>query len=518
MDRFLKRPRSAAPASGASIDASGGSGSRFCACPVCGKNVPFATINQHLDSPQCTVAGATAGVAEVPATAATVPRAMPGVARMSAAPEPASQSSATPEPKDSLSMLMQGARRAARSLHCTLGSEADGWPVVWRWSDDPSSPAAPAAGWSAQMTLRGSGVRLHLHCPPPADGPVAAWVPGAGCGCTAGASLLKSALQKNVRLCRPTEAVRVGWALARLRDAAGRPVGLGELLRRVPIIAVEDALPPEEIGAVVFLSAAHAKGMAISPAHVRLLMRVVWRIAATRWREEAVSDNLAPITLADDALGAGADLSRALLLREALGGMRGDAAMLRGAARRWLARLGGGRAAWWRERLRGAIGDAAPASDGALDDEGAPLRASDFPSSCVDFHCSNVLDAALGSGAVRARLAELAPPSPEALLDLAKTAMWRFSSSRSEKREWADGACHVDGSAARDDDAEHARLQRAWGVLEPACRDFAHGHIRRCLGPGVGPLGQRMPPARAPPPAAAHAPAAPVAHASLGGL
>ena len=114
MDRFLKRPRSAAPASGAPIDASGGSGSRFCACPVCGKNVPFATINQHLDSPQCTAA-------EGPATAATVPRALPGVARMSAAPEPASQSSATPGPaascaKDSLSMLMQGARFEERAV------------------------------------------------------------------------------------------------------------------------------------------------------------------------------------------------------------------------------------------------------------------------------------------------------------------------------------------------------------------------------------------------------------------
>ena len=93
-------------------------------------------------------------------------------------------------------------------------------------------------------------------------------------------SLLKSALQKNVRRCRVDEAVTCAAALLALADAEGRRVGEAELLRRLPIIAVEDALPePALLPAATWLMAAHAKGYALRPPHHALLLQLVARLA-----------------------------------------------------------------------------------------------------------------------------------------------------------------------------------------------------------------------------------------------
>ena len=66
-------------------------------------------------------------------------------------------------------------------------------------------------------------------------------------------SLLKSALQKNVRLGRAEPAVRVAAHLIRQGEA-------GELLRRLPVIALEDACLTPALPLAVWMMAAFSKG------------------------------------------------------------------------------------------------------------------------------------------------------------------------------------------------------------------------------------------------------------------
>lgn len=66
-------------------------------------------------------------------------------------------------------------------------------------------------------------------------------------------SLLKSALQKNVRLGRAAAAVRVAAHLIRQGEA-------GELLRRLPVIALEDACLTPALPLAVWMMAAFSKG------------------------------------------------------------------------------------------------------------------------------------------------------------------------------------------------------------------------------------------------------------------
>ena len=179
-------------------------------------------------------------------------------------------------------------------------------------------------------------------------------------------SLLKSALQKNVRLGRPVAALRVAWTLLRSVDPSGPsgPSGAMELLRRLPIIAFEDGLASPLVPPLVFLMAAHSSTkspLPLSAAHVQLILACTLQLAACPWRETFESrgrDTPERVTLAsalerrggpaliDEDLFEEVDeeaakdeicmeITRALLVRAAFGGMPGDVQMLHTAARVW---------------------------------------------------------------------------------------------------------------------------------------------------------------------------------------
>ncbi len=56
---------------------------------------------------------------------------------------------------------------------------------------------------------------------------------------------------------------------------------------RLPVIAIEDALPPPQLPALVWLMVAHSKGLPLSAELVELVMGCVYDIAATPWRESS---------------------------------------------------------------------------------------------------------------------------------------------------------------------------------------------------------------------------------------
>lgn len=433
---------------------------------------------------------------------------------------------------------MGSAREAARSLHCSLISAP--WRLEW------SDKAPPGDHWwHCELVLKKGicgGARLQLHSELVRLGHPRLGLPPTRGGLSA--SQLKSALQKCVRLCWPEAAVRVAWALAELGHEDPKKNGMAELLRRLPVIAVEDALPPPELPALVWLMAAHAKGAPLSAEHTRLVMRSVYRIASCKYREgmETILERApeATPTFADAAAlcrpaaatddesvagGAhhGADaavawsaalpvcgggLVRALLWRASFGGMEGDIEMLQRAAALWYRRFTQG--VGWSERLERAFADGvadAGVSHGAggralnpaaavgspsveaLVDGRVDMGPSDVPVGAIDFHCSDVLQTVLRQPSVAGALRESqgwprggsGSGGGDELLELAKGAMWRYSSSISAKLPWPGGGEGQQAEAPRRKPGGEA-LARAWAVLQSPCRDFARELVvQQCI-------------------------------------
>jgi len=312
MDRFLTKPKPKPEASEPPAKRGKPSSApkpaaepRYCDCPVCGASVPFAIINQHIDSGCASRSPAS----QVPAP--VLRPVAPQPAASAAAPAAASAPSA-------FGKMLAASKLANKVLN--LGLLGDG-RLSW------SRPADGAAtAWSCEVSV-GPGVskrkvRLHAAALPPATGPA---LSSGGAGpprSTLSIPLLKSALQKNVRLCRAAAAVRVAAELLRIGGAEGKPSGamelvsaggppptsfafnatptlaadgvarraLGSQVRRLPILPVEDALPdPASYGVLVWAMAAHSKGMALTRAHEQLLLRAVHACAATPWRERCAA-------------------------------------------------------------------------------------------------------------------------------------------------------------------------------------------------------------------------------------
>ena len=294
--------------------------------------------------------------------------------------------------------------------------------------------------------------------------------------------------------------------------------GISQLLRRLPVIAVEDALPPPRSFAIlVWLMAAHAKGFTLGRAHVDEVMSFARAIAATRARDDSPQDDGGGDgdgpRLGDDGLATGGgDMVRAMLLRAAFGGMEGDIAMLHRAAATWQRRWARAEAAW-ADGLAVAFGGAAAAADGVMSGE-APLMVTDIPPAAVDFHCSSVLESVLEQPAVRDAL--LARGGGD-IDGLAQRAMWKCSSGVSRKApiragdhlgHWVVAGAVAEAEAAGDDDGgsggASGSVAAAWSILREPCAAFARklvaGKLRRGAGPAVAPLAPQL---RPPPPRAA---------------
>jgi hypothetical protein len=210
-------------------------GSSFATCPLCGGSVALALLDAHVNS--CDGGAPIPGGSQAATLAPAAPRAR-SPPPPSPPPDDDDPPSSTSDRPSALAELMRAGREAAR-VHCFYAQRRDGrW---WWWWFDASRgapPHVPPPAWSADISLalpppggvgagrRSNGpkatVRIATNVPPDA---LAARSVGPPPPPGLGASLLKSALQKNVRLGRVDAAAAVAAALARL-DA-------GELARRL---------------------------------------------------------------------------------------------------------------------------------------------------------------------------------------------------------------------------------------------------------------------------------------------
>lgn len=150
-------------------------------------------------------------------------------------------------------------------------------------------------------------------------------------------SLLKSLLQKNVRMCRPDAAVRVAKELM--------IHSFDEFIRRITVIIIEDAILHPYYPFLVWLMFSSSKGFIPNDEHIDTCLQIVYEVASVVFKE-VIPDSLVKEL---QQCGHKIDLTKlsesdvclvkSLIGRASFGGMTGDIRMLRRFALLWYFRL-----------------------------------------------------------------------------------------------------------------------------------------------------------------------------------
>ena len=407
---------------------------------------------------------------------------------------------------------------------------------AWRWTLERGTAPGPAAraegfddaaaAWSATAQFKeraadgkpcATTVRLVTSAAPEdaaAAAALAATWAGGGERANLSPGVLKSAVQKAVRRGACGPARRCALALLHAQPA--------ECLRRLAVIAVEDATVHPATPLLVWFMAAQSKGYLLGAAARDAVARVAAELAACDVKDALGDPDPSPEPSASpgsqkkksDAdplrnLGAArAGLSDehgalvcALLMRARFGGMRSDVEMLRAAAGRWRRRLLA--EPWdWTEGLHVTFARAAEKAERARAAEGdektASLTRRDVPLAAVDFHVSPVLERLLELDAVRAAATRAVRAAPTLagdggglpLANALRSAMWAHGSSATTKRtlasrahltacRGADGADRLDAGAAppRLETPEARALATLWEEVSGAASGFQRRFI-----------------------------------------
>ena len=297
--------------------------------------------------------------------------------------------------------------------------------------------------------------------------------------------VLKSILQKAIRRRRPLPAVRVAMEIA--------DKSLGELLRRLPIIVLEDSTLHPDFNFLMWIMMAHSKAFVPPP---RLLMRVfqiIFEVASCPWSDfltplhsdgadnPATTASAISLTLLYEASFASdsssvdrsspgtvdESLLWSILVRAEYGGMKGDVLMLRRYAQLWKERLDSSdlpadvatrvfpqssciTRATWRDvpmRIHQDARDQGIERVSVLCSNGIDrLTMHDISVEGVDFHCSNILDELIADRQLTALCLDLLiladvdniPSSDDGrrahLEEVLKSCMWRYSSGVNRRR------------------------------------------------------------------------------------
>jgi hypothetical protein len=151
-------------------------------------------------------------------------------------------------------------------------------------------------------------------------------------------SVLKSLLQKNVRMCRAWPAVRTALALMKL--------DFTHFIRRFSIIIIEDAILHPSLPFVIWvMGASAAPNFVLTEYHVNTLLGLVYQVASVMWKDPYIhNDASAKLCPSFDVIDATLSEPEAVLLkslwtRSAFGGMKGDVQMLKTFCSLWYTRF-----------------------------------------------------------------------------------------------------------------------------------------------------------------------------------
>jgi hypothetical protein len=340
--------------------------------------------------------------------------------------------------------------------------------------------------------------------------------------------VLKSMLQKCVRRRRPLPAVRIAMELA---DRS-----LPELLRRLPIIMMEDSFLHPDLPLLIFwmIALSIPPSKSASDIHPNLdlhqptlqkadfirLFQVVYEISACRWKDPLLPSSVPLIDMSEagnkhlsgsDAASAPASIPEllvwSLLVRAEYGGMKCDIEMLHRYASLWQGRFS--------RTARGSMSQGADES--RIADESVTanrasshnspfevyrplrcessarvqplvqaglqqLRFEDVPLEGVDFHCSPIVDALLADTEWSAMCQDILTltsfsrdPEPQSLADTLRDCIWDHSSGVNHRLAWQE-VCLRDGPPRQLPEKPNANLWRE--LVAPRVRAFQEQFIR----------------------------------------
>ena len=266
---------------------------------------------------------------------------------------------------------------ATNELHCCLETD---WTVTIR-DTPPSEPSA----WTATVSSP-QGPRILHSKVPSAPTPLPRAVQHHS---RFSVGVLQSLLQKSVRRRKPLPSVHLAMELS--------DKSLGHLLRRLPIIALEDSTWHPQMDLVVWLLMAHSKDFGLSAELRRQVWQIVYQVASCARQDrlpEEVSDATTTLETTHPWIWA-------MQMRVHYGGMEGDKRMLTDYARVWSRRLADTEphtfAGWeqepltWRELPERLHRKGLELSQAHVPNSIVALVRTDLTLEGIDYHCSSVL-------------------------------------------------------------------------------------------------------------------------------
>jgi len=270
-------------------------------------------------------------------------------------------------------------------------------------------------------------------------------------------SVIKSALQKNIRRGRAAAASRV--AMHMCLD----PQALIECVRRLVIISLEDAILHPDVALLTWLMCATSKGFEPTDALRAAVARIAGEMAAISIKDSVsygVAGEFSGVLALNDVEAtlpaAEATVVQALMIRAHFGGMPGDVAMLHGFSHVWFNRFKQTAKSNnvpleydelrnpeiiddkspWLSYLELAFDAAREATD-AANSWGGFMRRDDIPIAAVDFHVSSCVEHVLQVPTIRLRIVEAGDRfgfgDSIDVADRTKSAIWRHSAGVNKK-------------------------------------------------------------------------------------
>ena len=323
--------------------------------------------------------------------------------------------------------------------------------LTWTTANDETAP--PGIIWTSSIQLKHEKVMLILST---------SVVPGKKHSLVSKHSrlsvpVLKSMLQKAVRRRRPLPATRTAMELA--------DKDIGELLRRLPIIVLEDSSLHPDLPLLVWLMAAESKDYKVPTILISKVLEIVHEIASCPWTDYHQGSNDENKFTPEAALAGNVPhlcetMVRSISLRAQYGGMACDVKMLKLYERIWkcrfqderivpraaLEQIGCQEILFWKDFPTKIHERAKRQSQNyvlQLVRRGLPrLTLDDLCIEGVDFHCSPVLDQIINHPRSYDDCIEhltkagfLIPGNQrEWLMGILKQCMWRFSSGINHRR------------------------------------------------------------------------------------
>jgi len=329
-------------------------------------------------------------------------------------------------------------------------------------------------------------------------------------------SVIKSALQKNIRRGRAVAASRVAMHMCLEQQS------FVECVRRLVIICLEDGILHPDVTLLTWLMCAASKGYEPPESLRACVSRIAGEMAAIGVkdcvsyggaRSKASPNDMLMLSEVESKLADGEEstIVQSIIIRAHFGGMAGDVAMLKGFSHIWLERftqkgvavnlpsdyeslrnpeliLDEDKSSWldYIELIYEAAKEST-SEDSNPAKWGGPMRRGDIPIAAVDFHVSSCVQGILQIPANRLRILDAAKELGLDDIDVAdriKSAIWRHSAGVNHKV-----AVRLCDSAADDDDKSDDETSsvkeklsvRIWNIVREDLETWVKRFIVFCM-------------------------------------